>query len=293
MIAAIVIVSLLTGLACIALWVRHAYPFKNNEIVEAIDALLPQTQCAQCGYPGCQPYAQALADGRAAPNLCPPGGDTLVTEIVDLLNLEIPAEGPEAAPAQVALIDETACIGCALCLPPCPVDAIIGANGYTHTVVADACTGCELCIPACPVDCISLQELPTDSGASAPRTSAAERTSARGCIHCGQCDAVCPVDLPARALFNAISNQAEQKVSELGIDQCVECGLCDKVCPSEIPLVSYFSQIKEDRSKQDERDAYRDALKARYTRHEERLATQIAASQSQRAERLKRGRSWQ
>lgn len=125
----------------------------------AIDALLPQTQCRQCGFPGCRPYAEALAAGAAAINRCPPGGTALIAELAALLGTAPlppdPAHGAMAAPA-VAVIDESACIGCALCLPACPVDAIVGAPRLMHTVISAECTGCGLCLPPCPVDCITL-----------------------------------------------------------------------------------------------------------------------------------------
>ena len=127
--------------------------------VDDIDALLPQTQCTRCGYAGCRPYAEAIAAGAAEINQCPPGGSTTIAALSGLLNRESlplnPANGVEGPPL-VAQIDETVCIGCAKCLPPCPVDAIIGARKQMHTVVAALCTGCELCIAPCPVDCITM-----------------------------------------------------------------------------------------------------------------------------------------
>jgi Na+-translocating ferredoxin:NAD+ oxidoreductase subunit B len=127
--------------------------------VEDIDALLPQTQCTRCGYQGCRPYAQAIAAGEAPINQCPPGGAATIGALARLLGLPAlplnPANGIEGPPL-VALIDEEACIGCAKCLPPCPVDAIIGARRQMHTVVLELCTGCELCVAPCPVDCISM-----------------------------------------------------------------------------------------------------------------------------------------
>lgn len=124
-----------------------------------IDALLPQTQCTRCGYPGCRPYAEAIARGEAEINQCPPGGAATIAALAGLLRRDPlplnPANGLEG-PLLVAVIDEAACIGCAKCLPPCPVDAIIGARKQMHTVIASLCTGCELCIPPCPVDCISM-----------------------------------------------------------------------------------------------------------------------------------------
>jgi electron transport complex protein RnfB len=124
-----------------------------------IDALLPQTQCTRCGYTGCMPYAEAIASGAAAINQCPPGGAATIETLANLLHrapLPLnPVNGIEG-PTLVALIDEEVCIGCAKCLPPCPVDAIIGARKQMHTVVATLCTGCELCIAPCPVDCIKM-----------------------------------------------------------------------------------------------------------------------------------------
>jgi Na+-translocating ferredoxin:NAD+ oxidoreductase subunit B len=145
--------------------------------VEAIDALLPQTQCTRCGYQGCRPYAQALAVAEAPLNRCPPGGSPGIAALAALLGREVipldPACGSEADPG-VAWIDAAACIGCARCLPPCPVDAIIGAQRYLHTVLERACTGCELCIEACPVDCIVMR--PRAHGTAAP-TPAQNRQS--------------------------------------------------------------------------------------------------------------------
>lgn len=140
--------------------------------VDAINTLLPQTQCGQCDYPGCRPYAEAMASGTAPINQCPPGGDEVIAELAALLNVAVlplsTAHGVAAAPA-VAVIDEAACIGCALCLPACPVDAIVGARQLMHTVIAAECTGCGLCLPPCPVDCISI--VPT----STPRDHMAQR----------------------------------------------------------------------------------------------------------------------
>jgi Na+-translocating ferredoxin:NAD+ oxidoreductase subunit B len=140
-----------------------------------IDALLPQTQCTRCGYSGCRPYAAAIAAGEARINQCPPGGSATIHALADLLNEPFlplnPANGVEAPP-RVAWIDESRCIGCARCLPPCPVDAIIGASKFMHTVLAERCTGCELCIAPCPVDCIELRPGP----APAPKQPDLNRT---------------------------------------------------------------------------------------------------------------------
>jgi electron transport complex protein RnfB len=134
------------------------------DLIEAIDALLPQTQCAKCGYAGCGPYAQAIAAGEADINQCPPGGARVIRELAQLLgraekplNAANGTEGPRSA----ALIDESRCIGCMLCIKACPVDAIVGAAKCMHTVLTQYCTGCELCLTPCPVDCIDMVELGT------------------------------------------------------------------------------------------------------------------------------------
>jgi electron transport complex protein RnfB len=127
---------------------------------ETIDALLPQTQCQRCGYSGCRPYADAIASGAAPINQCPPGGLALIEQLAQRLGRDPlplnPANGHEGPP-MVVWIDPEVCIGCARCLPPCPVDAIIGAQRQLHTVIESVCTGCELCLPVCPVDCIHLR----------------------------------------------------------------------------------------------------------------------------------------
>jgi electron transport complex protein RnfB len=128
-------------------------------LADRIDALLPQTQCTRCGFEGCRPYAEAIADGRAGINQCPPGGAAGIVKLAELLGRPAlplnPAHGVEK-PLEVAVIDEERCIGCTLCIQACPVDAILGAPKQMHTILADPCTGCELCIPPCPVDCIRM-----------------------------------------------------------------------------------------------------------------------------------------
>ena len=137
-----------------------------------IDALLPQTQCTRCGYAGCMPYARAIAAGSAPINQCPPGGTELIMTLAALLGCAPRPLNPDHgahSPVKLAWIDPVACIGCARCLPPCPVDAILGAPRYLHTVIAPWCTGCELCVSTCPVDCIHMvdwpQALPTPAAA--------------------------------------------------------------------------------------------------------------------------------
>ena len=132
-------------------------PGRGETVVETVDALLPQTQCAQCGYPGCRPYAEAIVNDGAPINLCPPGGDDTVRRLAELLGRDPVALAADAPAMQgVALIDESLCIGCTHCREACPVDAITGAHQFMHTVIAAECTGCELCLAPCPVDCISM-----------------------------------------------------------------------------------------------------------------------------------------
>jgi electron transport complex protein RnfB len=126
---------------------------------EQIDALLPQTQCTRCGYAGCRPYAEAIARGGAEINQCPPGGAAVIDALARLLGrgpLPLNPRNGVEMPHRIAQIDESRCIGCAKCLAPCPVDAIVGAPRCMHTVLTALCTGCELCIAPCPVDCISM-----------------------------------------------------------------------------------------------------------------------------------------
>lgn len=153
LIIAIVVLAIifgsLLGLASIKLKVEA------DPIVEKIDALLPQSQCGQCGYPGCKPYAQAVANGDDITK-CIPGGQTVIVNIAELMGVEPPSmQGEEPIP-KVAFIDEEMCIGCTKCIQACPVDAIIGTNKAMHTIIPDLCTGCELCVAPCPTDCISM-----------------------------------------------------------------------------------------------------------------------------------------
>ena len=136
---------------------------EDDPVVERIVAILPQTQCAQCGYPGCRPYAEAIAKGEADINQCPPGGEAGIRALAELLDREpkpLSAEHGVEKPKLLAVIDEQTCIGCTLCIQACPVDAIVGAAKQMHTVIGAECTGCELCVAPCPVNCIDMVEVP-------------------------------------------------------------------------------------------------------------------------------------
>lgn len=150
----------------------------NQPLIDQIDAVLPQTQCGKCGYSGCRPYAEAIAEGRADINQCPPGDQDGISKIAELLNVPPKplntAHGIPSPYKVVAMIDERLCIGCTFCLKACPVDAIVGAAKQMHTIIATECTGCELCIAPCPMDCISL--IPADEKlAGTDNLSVAER----------------------------------------------------------------------------------------------------------------------
>ena len=161
MLVAIFTISLMAGLFGLILgYAAIRFKVEGNPMVDQIDALLPQTQCGQCTYPGCRPYAEAIANGDAPINQCPPGGQATIIALADLLDVEVLEPNAEHGEHHeiplVALIDEQVCIGCTLCIQACPVDAILGASRQMHTIIADECTGCELCLPPCPVDCIAM-----------------------------------------------------------------------------------------------------------------------------------------
>ena len=156
-------VGIITGIALIAGlllgFADRQLPANSESLVDAINELLPQTQCAQCGYPGCKPYAAAIIDSKEAINLCPPGGQETVDKLATLLGREtLPLLEENTTPMKqsVAVIEESLCIGCTHCRDACPVDAIVGAHQMMHSIIASECTGCELCLAPCPVDCITM-----------------------------------------------------------------------------------------------------------------------------------------
>lgn len=152
----ITVIALFAGIGLA--YAQRRLPPADSDLVEQVNDLLPQTQCAQCGYPGCRPYAAALVEGSAEINLCPPGGEDTIRRLARLLGREpLPLAAPTVK--AIAVIDEAACIGCYHCRSACPVDAIVGAPHFMHTVIATECTGCELCVAPCPVDCITMRPL--------------------------------------------------------------------------------------------------------------------------------------
>jgi len=157
-IAVIVLLILATIFGLILGFSSIKFKVEGNPIVDQIDELLPQTQCGQCGHPGCRPYAQSIADGEAI-NKCPPGGQATIEALAGLLDvevLELDGEHEDNPIKKIAYIREDECIGCTKCIQACPVDAILGAAKQMHTVIADECTGCDLCVAPCPVDCIDM-----------------------------------------------------------------------------------------------------------------------------------------
>lgn len=154
--------ALALGLGLVLGYAAIKFKVEGNPLVDQIDGILPQTQCGQCNYAGCRPYAQAIANGEAPINQCPPGGQEGIDSLAALLGVETLALNEEYGKTQaphVVFVDEQVCIGCTLCIQACPVDALVGASKVMTTVIADECTGCDLCIPVCPVDCIHVLEV--------------------------------------------------------------------------------------------------------------------------------------
>ena len=321
--------TLIAGLALT--WAHARLPANDAGLVDAIDALLPQTQCGQCGHPGCRPYAEALATG-APMDLCPPGGQETFATLKALLGRDDGIAPSEPQPT-TARIREPECIGCALCLAPCPVDAIVGAPGFMHTVIEDQCTGCELCLPACPVDCIELIAMPAPSvsiGARAgrpwsegspergrPRSESppeqgrprSEGSPERGrpaldlnqdssvdapCIGCNRCEPACPESLAPQHLLRLIRADQLNIAAETGLGRCIECRLCDRACPSGIPLAHLFRTAKYERSRVAQRRAQGLAAKARFDARNARLNADESDAHSRRQQRLIAGgrRQW-
>ena len=155
MISAILSLALLgLGLGVMLGFAAKYLKVEAGAMVQEIEDMLPGSQCGQCGYPGCSPAAEAVANGQAPVTMCPPGGKALAQALADKMGVSADLSGMEDKAPQVAFVNEQLCIGCTKCIQVCPVDAIVGAAKHMHTVILSECTGCDLCIPACPVDCI-------------------------------------------------------------------------------------------------------------------------------------------
>ena len=288
----LLLVGTLILFAAAFLALSRRYPRNESPLVDAIDAALPQTQCAQCGFPGCRPYAEAVAAGAAALDLCPPGGEATHAELQRLMGASGGAP-PEPTPIQLAVIDEAECIGCALCLPACPVDAIVGAPNFMHTVIDDECTGCELCVAPCPVDCIHMVEVPQPAPRREPPKPELP-VPTRACIKCSRCDPVCPVDLPVMSLIQHVRQGHISTARDRGLSDCIECGLCDRACPSGINLAAEFSAHKRQLTLAAAEEASRRRFKQRYDAHAARHAAHAASAEAKRSARLKQkgSRTW-
>ena len=270
------VLALLGGLGALLLgFAERRYSADDNTVVALINQRLPQTQCAQCGYPGCRPYAEAVAKGEAI-NKCPPGGAALVQNLANLLGRETvpldPACGP-SHPPRVAVIREAECIGCTLCIAACPVDAIVGAPQLLHSVISADCTGCDLCLEPCPVDCIDM--LPVAAQVITPLRLPRIQQDALdlvqyACIHCGLCEPACPRDLAPQALF--WHRQEPERLQALNLNNCIECRLCDRVCPSNIPLTAAFQSAKQHQRQLDSQAQQASLAQARFEQHEQRLS---------------------
>lgn len=265
---------LVTGLgsltALMLILARRRFEPETDSLIIKVNNILPQTQCAQCGYPGCRPYAEAVVNGEAI-NRCPPGGSDTIAALANLLGRESEPLDPacgEFTPPQLAVIREPECIGCTLCMLACPVDAIVGATGQMHTVIESLCTGCDLCTEPCPVDCIDLIDGP------APAPALEFLDAELPCINCGECATACPRDLQPQLLY--WYRKDTETTAEHRLDDCIECGRCDKVCPSDLPLTHSFKVTKAHLRAAADLRAEAVEIEQRFQQREARLIAQAA-----------------
>jgi Na+-translocating ferredoxin:NAD+ oxidoreductase subunit B len=195
---------------------------ERQELINAIDQILPQTQCTRCGYSGCLPYANAIAHNQTLINRCPPGGTQVIERLAQLLNTDAIALDPQLGEHrkwQLAKVVEADCIGCTKCIAVCPVDAIIGSNQRMHTVDPLRCTGCELCLPACPVDCIVMIEPLTAIGQWDHYKQAKARAQHRRWLARKSDASAVAIDLPDDLLLNKADAGDEQTLLWQRVEQ--------------------------------------------------------------------------
>jgi electron transport complex protein RnfB len=271
------------GTGALLSWLAGRLRPDTDPVIDRINMILPQTQCGQCGYPGCKPYAEAVAAGEAI-NKCPPGGEDTIIALAGLLNLEPllldPSHGLEET-RKVAFIREDECIGCAKCIPACPVDAILGANKYMHTVISEECTGCDLCVEPCPVDCIDM--IPASQ--AYPPADLSFLADAKSCINCGLCIDECPVQLLPHELYRACRREDLDTAVQLNLSDCIECSKCDRACPENLPLTESYQAAKQQILYLGDEKRRADAAKARFEEHQQRQAKRDAEEEQRRLRR--------
>jgi electron transport complex protein RnfB len=276
------LVSLVAAITLALLWARTRFREQPDAVVDALDALLPQTQCAQCGFPGCRPYAQALADG-APLDLCPPGGEDTQRALASLLGRD-PGRTLPHQEFCVAVIDESSCVGCFLCVEACPVDAIVGAHRFMHTVLEARCTGCELCLPPCPVDCIELVPIATLEPEPMPVNTVE-------CIRCNRCESVCPEQLAPQHLWWLCRDGELTGAQNIGLADCIECGLCNPVCPSNIDLVGSFRVARQQLGLLTQAEQHASKARQQVDERQQRLNDELLIASDRRSQRLSASRS--
>lgn len=260
-----------------------------DPIVDQINAILPQTQCGQCGHPGCRPYAEAIADGEAI-NKCPPGGENTIHELAGLLGVDpLPLDARYGVEEErkIAYIREQECIGCRKCIQACPVDAILGTAKHMHTVLTTECTGCDLCVEPCPVDCIDM--IPAENPQQLWQLQLSEAESSGPspvlpCIRCGLCAEVCPASLLPQQLYWFACSKEHDKALNHGLFDCIECGLCDRVCPSNIPLVHFYQATKSAIKKEQQDQAMAKYSRHRFDLHQQRMQKEKSREAQKRSE---------
>ena len=276
--------AMMAFFALAAAWLKRQLPHDIESLADRIEQVLPLTQCAQCGHPGCRHYVVALAAGEAI-DRCSPAGAELVIELKNLMGTNTPLsqEDLQVCPAPLlAVIDESACIGCTLCLDRCPLAAIVGSRGFVHTAIEAECKGCGLCTAPCPVDGISLMPKVVEP--------AVKRfvPLGRGCINCGRCIDVCPVTLQPDQPLKLRNAEDWAGADDLELQGRVGCGLCDRICPSEISLSLRFTEAKRIASEPPATEAEKHRIKRCYQKHQQRLIAVQSEAEDQRAQRLAR-----